>query len=220
MSDGQVTEATTAGLFPLRGLGERAGQRGRERTYLGQAMPELQGDRKSMTTLYSADQIRGYAAGAGFTNDALSLDLNIAVAVALAESRGNAEAEHHDSDGSTDYGLWQINTVHSDLLSRYKWWLPIDNARMAFEVFVEAGYRWTPWSTYTSGEYRKYLGGEQVITVARGDTIISLARNYLGDAAKWRLIWSDPHNAGLTVLRGSPSLIRPGDRIFIPAVKP
>lgn len=99
----------------------------------------------------TAPQIAGYAHGAGFRG----VNLVIAVAVSLAESGGNTNATNHDADGSTDFGLWQINSVHADLLSTGSWSNPAANARMAFAVWKGSG--WSAWTTFNSGAYRSHL---------------------------------------------------------------
>jgi len=76
-------------------------------------------------------------------------DRVIAAAVAMAESGGgNAHATHTNSNGTTDFGLWQINSVHADLFNQYDWAVPGDNGRMAHAVWQGAGGKWTPWATY------------------------------------------------------------------------
>jgi lysozyme-related protein Hpa2 len=40
-------------------------------------------------------------------------------AIAWQESHGNANAIHRNRNGSTDYGIMQINSVHLPVLSRY-----------------------------------------------------------------------------------------------------
>lgn len=104
-----------------------------------------------MTTL-SDSQIAGLAQGAGFTGS----QIPIMVAIALAESSGNPGATHTNSNGSTDYGLWQINSVHNfsgNLLD------PQVNAAAARTVFNSQGFQ--AWSTYNSGAYTRYLGRGQ-----------------------------------------------------------
>jgi len=103
----------------------------------------------------SASQIAGAAQAAGFTG----ANLTIAVAVALAESGGNPTASHKNSNGSTDYGLWQINSVHSSLLASGNWQDPTANAKMAFSVFQGSG--WKAWTTYSSGAYLKNMSAAQ-----------------------------------------------------------
>lgn len=96
-------------------------------------------------------QIAGYAKGAGFPPG----EIATAVAVALAESSGRTDATNRNSNGSRDYGLWQINTVHSALLASGDKFNPADNARMAYQIWKSSG--WRAWSSYKSGRYRAYI---------------------------------------------------------------
>jgi hypothetical protein len=102
----------------------------------------------------SPQQIAGYAVSAGFPPDQIAT----AVAVALAESGGETTATNRNSNGSTDYGLWQINTVHGALLNQGDKFNGADNAKMALTVYARAGNKWTPWSVYKSGTYRAQMG--------------------------------------------------------------
>lgn len=110
----------------------------------------------------TAVQIGQYALSAGFT-DALPT----AIAIALAESGGNIQATHQDSDGSTDYGLWQINSVHSSY-STSKLLTPGYNAQAAYQI-SSAGTNWYPWSTYKNGAYLQYMSQA---TVAAAQALI------------------------------------------------
>ena len=78
----------------------------------------------------------------------------VMAAIALAESGGNPKATHHNSNGSTDYGLWQINSVHHYnpqlLLSN-----PVYNAKAA--VSIEKGSGLGAWSSFNNGSYKKFL---------------------------------------------------------------
>ena len=87
------------------------------------------------------------ARAAGFPDGQVA----VAVAIALAESSGHPAATNHNTNGSFDFGLWQINTVHGALLTTGAWCVPADNAAMAHTVWTRAGGSWTPWSTYNSG---------------------------------------------------------------------
>lgn len=98
-------------------------------------------------------QIAGYALAAGFP----PAEIATAVAVALAESGGDPAATNHNTNGSYDYGLFQINTVHGALLTQGDKFNPLDNAKMALTVWSGAGNKWTPWSVYKSGVYRAQL---------------------------------------------------------------
>jgi Lysozyme like domain len=77
--------------------------------------------------------------------------------VAFAESGGRPEAVNRNTNGSTDHGLWQINTIHGSLLNQGNRNNPADNAKMAYTVWQRAGGKWTPWATYNSQKYRAFL---------------------------------------------------------------
>lgn len=82
----------------------------------------------------------------------------VALAVQRAENpRGECEVYHYNSDGTLDWGYFQINTVH---LKR-----PGVNLRglldcranidFAYQLYTERGFE--PWTTYRDGAYLKYL---------------------------------------------------------------
>src|SRR5690349_19823330 len=82
----------------------------------------------------------------------------IALAVQRAENpRGACEIYHYNSDGTLDWGYFQIKTVHlkrvgvnlRDLLDCRA------NIDFAYILYQERGFE--PWTTYTSGAYRKFL---------------------------------------------------------------
>jgi hypothetical protein len=83
--------------------------------------------------------------------------LATATAIALAESDGHTKETHVNSNGTTDYGLWQINSVHSAVLAGGDWSSPVDNAKMAYQIWHGAKGSWQPWSTYNSGRYLLYM---------------------------------------------------------------
>lgn len=61
------------------------------------------------------------------------------------ESGGRPNATHLNNDGSMDYGLMQINSIHrkrvgGDLNALLD---PETNVRVAHDIFVEQGF--TPW---------------------------------------------------------------------------
>jgi murein DD-endopeptidase MepM/ murein hydrolase activator NlpD len=98
-------------------------------------------------------------------------NLRIAVAIAGAESGYDPGVRSPaNSDGSYDHGLWQINSVHRKLLRRGDWRDPDVNAWMGYQVFRDAGNRWTPWTTYNSGSYRRYLGSVTVSPASQSTT--------------------------------------------------
>ncbi len=83
----------------------------------------------------------------------------LALAIQRAENpQGKCEIYHHNTDGTLDWGYFQINTVHlkrpglnlRDLLDCKA------NINFAYQLYVEE-HGFTAWSTYNSGAYRKYL---------------------------------------------------------------
>lgn len=76
----------------------------------------------------------------------------MAAAIAMAESGGNSAAYLQDSNGSTDRGLWQINSVHG-AQSTFD---VMGNARAAVAI-SNNGTNWSPWVTYQTGAYRQFL---------------------------------------------------------------
>jgi hypothetical protein len=108
------------------------------------------------------------AAAAGFTGP----DLDVAVAVAGAESGWQPTVTHRNRNGTTDHGMWQINSVHADVLASGNWRDPYANARMARTVWQRAGGSWTPWTTYRSGAYRGYLPSAAAAT-SRGVQLVA-----------------------------------------------
>ena len=83
----------------------------------------------------------------------------VALAIQLAENAAGAcEVYHYNtSDGTLDWGFFQINTVHltrrglnlRDLLDCKA------NIDFAYQLFLKEGFE--PWTTFRNGAYRKYL---------------------------------------------------------------
>ena len=91
-------------------------------------------------------------------------DVIIATAVCSAESSRYTEAVNtENADGSIDYGLWQINSVH--LGQSINGWAvtverlldPVENARIAYTLWLDQS--WTPWAAYASGAYLAQVEG-------------------------------------------------------------
>ena len=101
----------------------------------------------------TVQQIAGYAQAAGFPPEELAR----ATAVALAESGGDPAATHANTNGSVDYGLFQINSVHGGLLNQGDKFNPLDNAKMALTVWRGAGNSWTPWAAYNNGTSQGFM---------------------------------------------------------------
>jgi hypothetical protein len=82
----------------------------------------------------------------------------VALAIQRAENiKGACEIYHYNTNGTLDWGFFQINTVHlerpglnlSALLDCKA------NIDFAYVLYQERGF--APWSTYNNGAYRKYL---------------------------------------------------------------
>lgn len=113
-----------------------------------------------MAKQLSDAQIAGAAKAAGFSG----ANLAKAVAIALAESSGNAEA-HNAVPPDNSYGLWQINMLGSmgparrkqfGLKSNEDLYNPTTNAKAAYAI-ASGGKSFSPWSTYGSGAYLRYM---------------------------------------------------------------
>jgi hypothetical protein len=85
----------------------------------------------------------------------------VALAIQHAENpKGACETYHYNSDGTLDWGYFQINTVHLqrpglNLRSLLDCKANID---FAYVLYQERGF--APWTTYNSGAYLKFLHGK------------------------------------------------------------
>lgn len=86
-------------------------------------------------------------------------DCRVALAIQRAENpQGKCEIYHYNTDGTLDWGYFQINTVHlkrpglnlRDLLDCRA------NIDFAYQLYEER-HGFTPWSTYNNGRYRRFL---------------------------------------------------------------
>jgi hypothetical protein len=84
----------------------------------------------------------------------------LALAVQRAENaQGKCEIYHYNSDGTLDWGYFQINTGHlkrpglnlRDLLDCKA------NIDFAYQLYLEKG-DFTPWSAFKNGSYRNLMG--------------------------------------------------------------
>lgn len=100
-------------------------------------------------TQYSYAQLEGLWNQAG-GNPSLAPTM---AAIAEAESSGNSTAVNHNSNGTTDEGLWQINTVWGSLQT----FDPLGNAKAA--VHIQGAQGLSAWSTYNSGAYKQFMNG-------------------------------------------------------------
>jgi len=121
------------------------------------------------TGTLNATQIGQYAILAGFSDQNA---LTVAIAIALAESSGQIAVTHKNMDGSTDYGLWQINSVHSSY-SPARLLTPLYNAQAAYNI-SGSGSNWNPWTTYTTGVYQKFLSEARNGAVAAAEANVGI----------------------------------------------
>ncbi|WP_321474972.1 hypothetical protein [uncultured Paludibaculum sp.] len=86
-------------------------------------------------------------------------DCRLALAIQRAENpQGKCEIYHYNTDGSLDWGYFQINTVHlqrpglnlRDLLDCQA------NIDFAYQLYREKG-GFSPWSTYKNGRYKLFM---------------------------------------------------------------
>lgn len=84
----------------------------------------------------------------------------VAFAICMAESGGVASKDNAglNRDGTVDYGLMQVNSIHADMVAGDLESLrrPEVNIKIAYAL-SKSGTDWTPWSVYNNGKYLAYL---------------------------------------------------------------
>jgi Lysozyme like domain len=100
----------------------------------------------------------------------------------MAESGGNPNAVNHNTNGSTDRGLWQINTVHGGAMATSAMFDPMANVRAAISISGN-GRNWGPWSTYKNGAYRQFLNASTKPTNMSGVAAAGAAAKFVPGAA-------------------------------------
>ncbi|MEP6538786.1 MAG: hypothetical protein ABJF23_25855 [Bryobacteraceae bacterium] len=102
---------------------------------------------------------RGLSAWQQYACRKFGSDCRVALAIQRAENpQGKCEIYHYNSNGTLDWGYFQINTVHlerpglnlRDLLDCKA------NIDFAYQLYVEKG-GFSPWSTFKSGRYLQFL---------------------------------------------------------------
>jgi hypothetical protein len=111
------------------------------------------------TTEAQADQFgRRLTAYQQYACNKFGAACRIALAVQRAENpRGDCEIYHYNSDGTLDWGYFQINTVHLKRAGVNLRGL-LDcraNIDFAYQLYTERGFE--PWTTFRSGAYRQFL---------------------------------------------------------------
>lgn len=98
----------------------------------------------------TAAQVASYAKQAGFSGT----DLVIAVAITMPESGATTTAVQNGGPIGAPLvgvGLWQITPGTTADLD------PLTNAQHAYAKYVGAGRKFTPWTTYTGGQYLAWM---------------------------------------------------------------
>ncbi len=106
-----------------------------------------------------SDQNRSLTAYQQYACQKFGSACRIALAIQRVENpQGKCEVYHYNSDGTLDWGYFQINTVHlkrkglnlRDLLDCRA------NIDFAYQLYLER-HDFTAWSTYKNGAYRRAL---------------------------------------------------------------
>jgi hypothetical protein len=122
------------------------------------------------TGTVSDSDIKALMKGAGFPES----EFNTGVGVAHAESGARPGVKSPPNfNGTFDYGLWQINSVHTDLLSGHDWSDPTQNTAMAYAIWRDAGGSWTPWYTFRDGKHLPFLAAAAAAPVGSGTPVVS-----------------------------------------------
>lgn len=118
-----------------------------------------------MATL-TIPQIAQIAVNAGIPN---GMPVMLAVCIALAESSGRTDAVNRNTNGTGDYGVWQINDVHNEKMPGRDRFDPDVNAQL-MAMISSNGTNWQPWTTYNTGAYQQFMG--QVTSELGGTALV------------------------------------------------
>jgi hypothetical protein len=93
----------------------------------------------------------------------------IAASIAMAESSGDPLNQGFNAGPpvSVDRGLWQINSYYHPEVSDACAYNPVCCCQQAYRI-SSGGTDWTPWSTYSGGEYSAYITEAEAIYAALG----------------------------------------------------
>lgn len=175
-------------------------------------------------------QVFTLAKGAGFDDKNAEIAAAIAMAETLTYSAGVQYADFGkvgdislmDATWGASYGGWQIRSLKAktgtgDIRDALRLTDSAFNAKAAFAIYQQAGNKFTPWSTFTSGAYLGYMqapkynpkpsipAGSYLVT--GGDTLSGIAKKT--GFSSWQLI------AAINNLR-YPYTIYPGQVILLP----
>ena len=114
---------------------------------------------QSATDAQADQNGRGLSAWQQYACGKFGADCRVALAIQRAENpQGKCEIYHYNSNGTLDWGYFQINTVHlerpglnlRDLLDCKA------NIDFAYQLYEEKG-GFSPWSTFKSGRYLQFI---------------------------------------------------------------
>lgn len=125
-------------------------------------------------------QIYSIAVLSGFTGDSA----NIITAIALAESGGDTTASNLSDPNGGSWGILQINGVWFSLgFSIIQAMDAQQSFKFAYDVISHRGIDFNAWSTYTNGQYKKFMAGAPTVagTVqgSKGDTTYTYILSYI-----------------------------------------
>ncbi len=93
----------------------------------------------------TAGQVAALVMSVGWTTES---DIKTAVAIAYDESRFDTKAVGGpNSNGSKDFGLFQVNSVHKPTSDEKT--QPLANTKKAYAIYKQQG--WKAWATYNKG---------------------------------------------------------------------
>ena len=146
-------------------------------------------------TTYTPQQLRVMASNAGFRDG----DDVIMAAIILGESGGDERKLHKNNNGSTDYGLAQINSTHlgkplgdsflAGKLNTDNVLDPTINLAFAHLLYLARGgpkssHRFDDWVVYTNGTYKTHLPAVEATDPVNSGGIVNSIENTIENAAK------------------------------------
>ena len=88
--------------------------------------------------------------------DKFGPDCRVALSIARAESNDNCNEINVNTNGTVDFGIFMENSIH---LNRQFTFADLASCQTqidaAYKLFKAQG--WTPWTSYVSGSYKKFL---------------------------------------------------------------
>jgi Lysozyme like domain len=133
-----VASAVAAGIVMAALTGHHGGIAGAHAATAAIVRGTASGGTLSCSGLEALWESAGGSRSAAFT----------AAEIAMAESGGRQYAALLNTDGTTDRGYWQVNSIHG-ALSTFD---AAGNARAAVLISHD-GTDWSPWVTYQTGAY-------------------------------------------------------------------